>query len=263
MNKNELMRHMLMMRPDLEETKIKVENDPNDSMSWYELGMALSNSDDNESAIEAFSKAISLEPFNGYYYFGRGRKHNALKHFWSGVADLTMATRIMPENWTFWYYRATAYHLEGKYEDSVRDFEECIKLAEPWERYPLVHWLYTTYLLDLNDKDSALKSLELIADDTVPPQMDYGYSRCVKLYKGLLKSEEFVDKENMENDVLKHENRVNLELNTMYYGLYAYAIYIDDQKLADEALKELLKIGIPAAFGYKRGAAAAKERGLI
>lgn len=262
MNKNELMRHMLMMRPDVEETKKKLNENPEDSLGWYELGMALSNAGDIESGLEAFSKAISLEPFNGYYYFGRGRKHNASGHFWSGISDLTMATRIMPDNWTFWYYKATANNLEGKYEESANDFKMCVKIAEPWECYPLVHWLYTTYLLDLNDKEKAQASLKLIPDDAVPPQMDYGYSRCVKLYKGIIKPEEFVDK-NMENDCLKQEGRVNLELSTMYYGLYAYAIFIDDQKLADEALKDLLKIGVPAAFGYKRGVVAAKQRGLI
>lgn len=263
MNKNELMRHMLMMRPDVEQTRLKLNENPDDSLGWYELGMALSNAGDIEGGIEAFSRAISIEPFNGYNYFGRGRKQIASGHFWAGMADYTMAIRLMPDLWTFWYYKATANNLNGRYEESIKDFKECMKLSEPWEQYPLVHWLYTTYLLDLGDKEKAAESLKLLPDDAVPPQMDYGYSRCVKLYKGILKPEEFVDKENMAKNVLPHENRVNLELSTMYYGLYAYAIFIDDQKLADDALKSLMEIGVPAAFGTQRGLAAAKNRGLI
>ena len=81
MNKNELMRHMLMMRPNVEETQTQLKEDPDDSLGWYELGMALSNAGDIEGGVEAFSRAITLEPFNGYYYFGRGRKNIALGIF--------------------------------------------------------------------------------------------------------------------------------------------------------------------------------------
>ena len=45
--------------------------------------------------------------------------------------------------------------------------------------------------------------------------MDYGYSMCVKLYKGLAKPEEFIDEEKMAKVVLPRENRVLFEENTM------------------------------------------------
>ena len=41
--------------------------------------------------------------------------------------------------------------------------------------------------------------------------MDYGYSMCVKLYKGLVKPEELIDEEKMTKVVLPRENRVQLE----------------------------------------------------
>jgi tetratricopeptide (TPR) repeat protein len=179
------------------------------------------------------------------------------------MADLSMAIRLMPENWTFWYYRATTKSLDGRPTEAVEDFEECIKIAEDWERYPLVHWLYTTYVIELKDKEKALASLSRISDNAVAPQMDYGYCRCVKLYKGLVTPEQFVDLKDMEEKCLKHENRINLELSTMYYGLYAYAVCVGDDVLADKALRELLKIGIPEAFGYKRGMVEARKRGIV
>lgn len=261
--KNDYMRHMLMMRPDLAETEEKLKTAPEDPMLWYELGMALSNAGRNEDAVDAFSRAIHLEPFNAFFHFSRGRKLNALGYFWPGMADLTLATRIMPENWTFVYYQATARNLRGLYEESIADFKTCASIAEPWERYPFVHWLYTTYLVDLGDRENAVKALELVPDDAVPPQMDYGYCRCVKLYKGFVSKDEFVDIADMQEKCLKQENRINLELNTMYYGLYAYAIFTGDEALADHALKELMKVAVPNAFGYKKGVVAAKKRGLI
>lgn len=45
--------------------------------------------------------------------------------------------------------------------------------------------------------------------------MDYCYSMCVKLYKGLVKPEELIDEEKMAKVVLPRENRVLFEENTM------------------------------------------------
>ena len=261
--RNEYMRNMLMMRPDLEEVRAKLKASPEDSMLWYQLGMALCNNNLFEDGINAFSRAICLEPFNAYYHFGRGRRLAAIGQFWQGMADLTLATRITPESWTFWYYCGTTRYLHGLKEESIEDFRKCAELAEPYERYPFVHWLYTISLCALGEKEKAVEALSLVPDDAVPPQMDYGYCRCVKLYKGLIKPESFIDIQDMQEKCLKHENRINLELNTMYYGLYAYALYINDNSLADYALKELMKIAIPTAFGYKRGVEAARKRGII
>ena len=56
------------------------------------------------------------------------------------------------------------------------------------------NWLYTSYC-ELGRYKEAQECLSLIEDDVVPPQMDYGYSMCVKLYNGLVKPEEFIDEE--------------------------------------------------------------------
>ena len=65
-SKNDFMRYKLMMRPDVAQTRQKLEKAPDDPDLWYELGMALSNAGDNEAAVDAFSKGISLAPFDPY-----------------------------------------------------------------------------------------------------------------------------------------------------------------------------------------------------
>ena len=72
-----------------------------------------------------------------------------------------------------------------KVEDCLSDFRACPDLTAENEPYPLIHWLYTFYC-ELGRYKEAQECLSLIKDDVVPPQMDYGYSMCVKLYKGLL-----------------------------------------------------------------------------
>ena len=79
--------------------------------------------------------------------------------------------------------------------------------------------------------------------------MDYGYSMCVKLYKGLVKPEEFIDEEKMAKVVLPRENRVQLEENTMLYGLYWYWMVHGNEEEAKKAIKRLLEIAYPGAFG--------------
>ncbi len=264
MNKSEYSRHMLMMRPDLEESYEKTLKEPKLAMNWYELGMAYMHADRAEESIDAFSHGISLEPFNPYMHFSRGRKLSAIGKYWQGMADLRFALRLLPDNWVFWYYCATSNNLSGRYEESIEDFKMCIKYTEPGEHYPFVYWLYTTYLINLGDRDKAKEALKLIpSSDYEPPQMDYGYVRSVKLFNGDVSVEDFVDLEHMKESCLPHENRVQLELNGMYFALYAHAVFTDDEELQKTALTKLLEVKVDGAFGYTRGLAEAKRLGLV
>ena len=92
--------------------------------------------------------------------------------------------------------------------------------------------------------------------------MDYCYSMCVKLYKGLVKPEELIDEEKMTKVVLPRENRVQLEENTMLYGLYWYWMVHGNEEEAKKAIKRLLEIAYPGAFGYSKGLPIAKKLGL-
>lgn len=262
MTKNEFMRYKLMMRPNLEEVRAKLEKAPDDAELWYELGMALSNAGEKEASLDAFAHGIGLAPFDPYMHFGYGRKLYAYGYTWPGIAALTLANRLDNTDWTFLYYRATAYSQEAMYEEACEDFKGCLRIADADEGCPLVHWLFTTYLLELNDPKRAEESLHLIPMQVTPPQMDYGYHRCFLLYTGQVSKEEFVNIPEMQEKCLKQPGRIELELNTMYYGLFAYCVYTGDEEGANNALKELLKIAIPEAFGYRKAIVHARKRGL-
>ena len=258
--KNEFQRNMLMMQPTVEEAKAALEKDDTDAYAWYVYGKALSVKGDPEGAIDAHSHGIAYDPFYAPNYFGRGNKYNTLGKFWAAMADYTMAIQLEPSNWLYWYYRATALNLSGHLEESIDDFRQCLKLTDPKEHYPLAHWIYTTYV-ELGQYDKAEKSLEEIDATVEPPQMDYGYCRSVRLYKGLVKPEEFIEPD-MKDKVLPRENRVQLEQNAMFYGLYCYWMVHGEPEKAVDAIKELLKVGYPGAFGYSKGLPVAKKLGL-
>ena len=260
--KNEEMRRMLLMQPTVEEGKALLEKDETDAYAWYVYGKALSLQKDYEGAIEAHSRGIVYDPFYAPNYFGRGGKMSTTGRFWAAMADYTMAIQLDSRNWLYWYYRATTLNLAGHLEESIDDFRQCMKVSDPHEHYPLVHWIYTTYV-ELGKFDEAEKSLELIDATLEPPRMDYGYCRSVRLYKGLVKPEEFIDIPAMQKAVLPREKRVELELNTMYYGLYCYWTLHGDAEKAADAIRQLMKVAYPGAFGYTKGLPIAKKLGIV
>ena len=105
--KNQEMRDILMMRPSLEEAEAILEKDETDPMGWYKKGKAYSELRKYEEAIEAYSIGASYAPFFAPNYFGRGRAHNGIGEWRQAIADFSLCIQLDPQNWTYWYYRAT------------------------------------------------------------------------------------------------------------------------------------------------------------
>ena len=260
--RNNEMRSKLVLRGDSVEAWKKIEVDPYNEDSWYQYAMALGNEKGVEESIDAFSQGLFYNPFSALLHFGRGRKNIGLRRYWRAISDFTESIRLHPENWNFWYYRAVSENLNGNTEESISDFMQCFPLTAENEHYPLVDWLFLCNL-DLGDKEGAKKALDLIDDNIIPPQMDYAYRRRVQLYKGVIKPEELLDVKHIESHCLPLPGRVNLEIQTLTFGLYAYYEYIGDREKANEVLKTVCGYDPLPAFGYLKGTAIAKERGLI
>lgn len=261
-NKNEEMRNKLILKANSSDVLKKLKDDPTNPELWYQMGMALSDEEGPEAGIDAFSQGLVYNPFNATLYFGRGRKNIGLHRYWRCISDTTMAIRIQPETWNHWYYRAVAYNLNGNYEEAMADFMQCYNMTEPEEHYPMVDWLFLC-ALDMNDKEKAREVLDLIDVNVIPPIMDYAYRRRVMLYKGVVKPEEFIDIDHIKENCLPLPNRVELEINTLTFGLYAYYSYIGDTEKANEVLLKITKFEPSPAFGYIKGVALARKNGLI
>lgn len=260
--KNEEMRHILMMRPTVEEGEKLLAKDDTDAYAWYVYGTALGLQGDYDKAVEAYSHGIAYDPFYAPNYFGRGRKLNVSGLFWQAVADFTVAIHLDSDNWTYWYYRATALNMKGHVEESIDDFKKCISLTAPQEHYPLADWLYTSNV-ELGRYKEAEESLNLVDASLEAPQMDYGYRRSVLLYKGIVKPEEFIDIPLLEKNVLPQKDRVRMELNGLYYSLYCYWLVHGEPEKAKDAIRELLKVAYPGAFAHTKAIPIAKRLGLL
>ena len=260
--KNEKMRHILMMQPTEAEGKALVEKDESDAEAWYVYATALGLNQKVDEAIDAYSHGIACDPFYAPNYFGRSRKYNGQGKYWASMADLTMSVRLDENNWIYWYYKATTQNLAGHLEESIDDFKMCLKCSAPHEHFPLVDWIYNTYA-ELGQYEEAEKSLDLVDANMQEPQMDYGYARAVRLCKGLIKPEDYIDIPLMEKKVLPRENRVQLELNGMYFTLYNYWMVHHEPEKAADAIRELQKVAYPGAFGYTKSIPIAKKLGII
>ena len=128
------------------------------------MGTALSLENRIDEAIDAYYTGLSYAPFYVPNYFGRGRRHNVKGEWKQGLADFILCTQLVPQNWTYWYYRATMENIHGMVEESIGDFKEYLNITRPEDQYPLGDWLYTT-LCSLGRFKEAEEILDRIEDD--------------------------------------------------------------------------------------------------
>ena len=259
--KNDAMRAKLIVTPDLAQAKAALDQE-HSSDNWYNYGMALVTAGKSQEAVDAFSQGLVEYPFCPILYFGRGRRYIGPKQYDRAIADFTMAIRLDPEVYSFWYYRAVSNNLRGHYEAAIYDFRRAMEQTQPFERYGLIDWQFTSYV-EMGDMEKAKAVLDEIGDDLPAPQMHYGYKRRVRLYKGLITPEEFIDIDDINKHLIPQENRLQLEITTLLFGLYIYYVYRGDEQKANETLLEILKDPYKGAFGAIKAEEAAKARGLI
>ena len=134
--------------------------------------------------------------------------------------------------------------------------------TQPFERYGLIDWLFTCYV-EMGDMEHAKAVLDEIDDDLPAPQMHYGYKRRVRLYKGLIAPEAFIDEDDIRKHMVDQDNRMQLEITTLLFGLYIYYMYHGEEQKANQTLLEILKDPYKGAFGAIKAEDAARAKGLI
>lgn len=116
---------------DLELYVLKVSDD---SMGWYDLGIAYRRVGDLTESVEAYNKALDLNPDYYEAMINRGRVLIDLERYLEAVADFTRALTY-GEIYLAYSGRADAYYELGMFENARKDYEESIGLF-PYESYP-------------------------------------------------------------------------------------------------------------------------------
>ena len=236
----------------------QLKQNPKSAELLMELGLALSEQKLFREAVEAYSKAIALEPFCGILYRHRGHRHISCWEYEEAVADFVVASRLIPENWDAWYHLGLSYYLLGNYAEAEKAYKRCYEITDRGTDNfcAITDWYWRT-LIRIGKKEEADKLIETI-DPTMDPELDWvGYSRNVLMYRGVIKPEDLI-KGRMTQD--------QLSAPTMCYCLSNYYAVMGDMEKSNEALKLLLDFCDAewwSAFGYLAGREDAKARGLL
>lgn len=98
------------------------------AQTYKQRGFYRMSHQENQGAIEDFSKAIALEQRDSEAFFYRGKSHSKLKNWAMAEMDYSEAINLEPENPEYFLARGQARYSSGKLEEALADFTLVIGL---------------------------------------------------------------------------------------------------------------------------------------
>jgi tetratricopeptide (TPR) repeat protein len=96
--------------------------------SWVEKGVALVIEGKYNEAIEAFNKAIELNPKDAVAYNNRGAAYGQIGNYKQQIEDSSKALQLNPKDAVAFNNRGVAYGELGNYEQEIEDCTKAIEL---------------------------------------------------------------------------------------------------------------------------------------
>ncbi len=130
--------------------------------AFFRKGNAYKRLEKYEDAIDAYTKAIELNPEYSNAYNNRGLAHKKRGKFTEAITDYSKAILIDPKYATAYNNRGVAYRILKKYAEAIADYEKAIELNP---KYDIAYSNLGVAYNDLEEYDTAIaycnKSLEL------------------------------------------------------------------------------------------------------
>lgn len=150
--------HVDLGRSNIEQTQRATPQ--NLSERWLEEGSALQEAGRYEEAIEAYSRAIALEPQNAYAYYVRGDAHFDLEQYRRAIKDYNQAIALNPQNAEAYHDRGQAYSFLNQHELALEDYNRAIMLnsqaAYVYCSRALTYFALRAYSRAIKDYDRAI-----------------------------------------------------------------------------------------------------------
>ncbi|MDO4732450.1 MAG: tetratricopeptide repeat protein [Bacillota bacterium] len=105
-----------------------IELDPDYAAAYYNRGSAYDDLKQYDEAIADYSKAIELDPDDAAVYNNRGSAYDDLKQYDEAIADYSKAIELKPDYAAAYNNRGFAYRKQGKYNEAIADFSKAIEL---------------------------------------------------------------------------------------------------------------------------------------
>lgn len=238
----QLNRSNLPFSQEVIEIENKIKENPGNAELWMEKGLALSKQMLFREAIEAYSMALSYNPFHALTLRHRGHRFISIRMFSEAAADLELSSRLDPANWDTWYHLGLAYYLMWDFDRAEAAYKRCLEMTHTDDLIvAIVDWYWMT-LMRQGKKEEADKLLDLVTEDTDSGE-NLSYKRRILMYKGLIKPEELIEFEGAEFP--------DLEMATQGYGLANYFYLTGQLEKSDNIIKQILERDtFWSAFGY-------------
>lgn len=130
---------------------------PQNAKQWVDQGDAQYQKRNYQAAIQAYDKAIAMDPKNVNAYNNRGLAYNNLKQYPKALADYNKALALNPKNGNVYNNRAGTYINLKQYALAIADFDKVITF-EP--QYATAYYYRGYALFKLNRKQEAIASLQ-------------------------------------------------------------------------------------------------------
>ncbi len=98
------------------------------AVQWFEKGYEYQGTGNYNAAIDAYNKAITLNPQFTNAYKNRGSAYNATGDYYRAIKEFDRAIELDPDSAETYYNRGTACDNLGNYPQAVRDFNKAIEL---------------------------------------------------------------------------------------------------------------------------------------
>ena len=116
----------------IEDLKLELSINPNDSMAWYRLGDAYSRQENWDSAVPQLQRSIWLNPFFSAPFIILGKCYLKQKNYPNAESNLKRALELDPQNYSGTYLLVQTLNLEQKKEEAAPLIEKLKTL--PHER---------------------------------------------------------------------------------------------------------------------------------
>ncbi|HBR20981.1 MAG TPA: hypothetical protein DD713_00185 [Nitrospiraceae bacterium] len=112
-----------------------IELNPQDAEAYAGRGLAYVESGNYQQAINDYNKTIQLNPQFAGAYYKRGVAYSELGKYQEAISDFTNAIELNPQLADAYFYRGGAYDKLGNHQQLIEDFKIAAKLGKKAARY--------------------------------------------------------------------------------------------------------------------------------
>ena len=202
---------------------------------------ALAGEDKREDAITACTEAVQLDPKNEEAIRDRGHYHLNLGQIDAGLADLTKAQALAPNDRAVYYHLGVGYFIKGDFAHSADNFQKCLDNSKGDDTIECMAWLYPA-LVRANRKPAATAMLAKVPKDGTVKGHPAWYLDRLLLFKGEKSEAAVAANLNKEGD---------LSQSSIGYSLGLWHLLNNRKEKARDYFKKAVAVKNTAAWGYR------------